>query len=844
MTSIFSVSAAPACRRRSKSTSAVRRRPSTHHNETLNAVLATTGVLIADHRIRDPLESALGSTTCPDRVLTLVGNEAALDPPLWLCGPCQALMQTPPPAFNLQGHLLEEWGSLPAEYWNLHHNNLFQLIDCCFGRTDDTGWSRTCQLCQLIWRGLCRQLSPRRPKKHEGAGHSFPGGEGLQGWLTAEPHLDCHQGLRVSRFVKGNDCRLAFNIPLPPRDISLFGIWLPWDMALLESWVWFMLPVAYKQYPLGEQRLLSDSTSSEQAFDYIRDRIRTCRETHPLCRAEPATAEDYPTRLIRVGANGKAVYLEDRDIYAGGEADRQAQSGQPSLPSLPPYIALSYRWGSVDDTLPTKQRLMLTETTGERLRSGLAITDLPQVIRDACTTATRLGYQHIWVDRLCIFQDSANDWNREAAHMAQIYKQAALVLSASCAADEDATFFRHRGSGGGGIRPLLLRSTALLPEEHIEKRELLASTCAASEQRFYIVIESERPHDDDPSHGKLGHLAARGWIYQERTLAQRIVHFSGEEVHWECRQLEDNETGTYRVTEKWLKRPQVSRDPRAYAMNSHRSWCQVVENYSRRELTFERDRLLAVAGLAKETQSVLRRDVADEAYYAGLWKSTFIAGLCWQDMHRGLRKSRTYVAPSWSWASYEIRATWSYTASDGADAYRLAELTEVRLKHLGSDPFGAVQDGYMVLYGHFIPVQIGGGWLNDKFWGGEPKLATWGPKQERLDFQTTYNGLLEVESLRASVEDGYISVVLLPLCKKDTDKGEYTCWCLLLAPHGAIEYDRRPGEALDAPIAATPPDGNEVLEYDRIGYVEMQVEDTAAWWAWLAENPKRDVVVR
>ncbi|KXJ88872.1 heterokaryon incompatibility protein-domain-containing protein [Microdochium bolleyi] len=842
MAPIVFASATPTCRKRSKSALAGYQRPSTCHSQTLNAVLVTTGALIADRRISDPLEAALTSVTFSIRGPTLVGNEAALDPRLWLCVPCQTLMEAPPPAFNLQGHLLENWASLPAEYWHLHHANLFELIDCCFGRTSDTGCSRTCQLCQLIWRGICRQLSWRRMTKREGS-HCSTGSEGLRDWLAAEPHLDCHQGLRVSRYLKENECRLSFNIPLPPRDMSLFGLWLPWDMALLQSWVWFMLPVMYKQHPSGERLVPSDLTSSEQTFEYIRHRIRTCRQTHPLCKVDSAAADDYPTRLIRIVPSAQQVYLEDSKNHVGDQNRDQVRPGHQPPSVLPPYVALSYRWGGPDGVL-AKQRLMLTGTTAERLRSGLAITELPQVIRDACTAATRLDYQHLWVDRLCIFQDSSEDWNNEAARMAQIYKQAALVLSASYAEDEDATFFSRRGSGGGGIQPLFLQSTKLLPQELIEKPSLQDGTAGAPEQQYSVVIDSERPQENDPRHGKLGYLAARGWIYQERSLARRIAHFSGEEVHWECRQLEDNETATYRFTENNLKRPLVSREPRFFAFNSHQSWCGVLENYSRRELTFEEDRLLAISGLAKETRSVLRRDVVGEAYYAGLWRSTFIAGLCWQDRHRGLRESRTYVAPSWSWASYRICASWSETADQGADACRLADLKGVRIKYHGSDPFGAVQDGYMVLHGNFIPVQIGGGWLNEKFWGGEPKLDTWGPNGERLDFLITYNGSLEVGSLRRVVEDGYISVALVPLCKKDRASDEYTCWCLLLAPHGTIKYEGRRVEALEPPIAATPQDGNGILEYERIGFIEMQVTDTAAWWAWTAENPKRDIVVR
>lgn len=52
------------------------------------SVLATTGVLLADHRIPNPFETAFESITYSDKVLSRVGDEAGLDSHLWLCGPC------------------------------------------------------------------------------------------------------------------------------------------------------------------------------------------------------------------------------------------------------------------------------------------------------------------------------------------------------------------------------------------------------------------------------------------------------------------------------------------------------------------------------------------------------------------------------------------------------------------------------------------------------------------------------------------------------------------------------------------------------------------------------------
>lgn len=94
----------------------------------------------------------------------------------------------------------------------------------------------------------------------------------------------------------------------------------------------------------------------------------------------------------------------------------------------------------MDGILP-KQRVLFIKMTSKDLRYVLSITDLPGVIRDASEVAIELGYQYF--SRL-----RREDWVNQAARMAQIYAQSDLILSASYAADEDATMFPRKGPVG------------------------------------------------------------------------------------------------------------------------------------------------------------------------------------------------------------------------------------------------------------------------------------------------------------------------------------------------------------------------------------------------------------
>lgn len=43
------------------------------------------------------------------------------------------------------------------------------------------------------------------------------------------------------------------------------------------------------------------------------------------------------------------------------------------------------------------------------------------------------GTRYIWIDSLCIVQDDAEDWEREAAKMALIFEAAYLTIAATAA---------------------------------------------------------------------------------------------------------------------------------------------------------------------------------------------------------------------------------------------------------------------------------------------------------------------------------------------------------------------------------------------------------------------------
>jgi hypothetical protein len=116
--------------------------------------------------------------------------------------------------------------------------------------------------------------------------------------------------------------------------------------------------------------------------------------------------------------------------------------------------------------------------------------------------------------------------------------------------------------------------------------------------------------------------------------------------------------------------------------------------YSGLKLTFEKDKLPALSGVAKQMLS--QRD--GDAYISGLWKSTIISDLRWTSFGRNSRRPSRYRAPSWSWASLDGTVqVMEYDIYTKSEAQNYAKCVDVSVTLAGLDPTGEVSAGYIVL---------------------------------------------------------------------------------------------------------------------------------------------------
>ncbi len=143
------------------------------------------------------------------------------------------------------------------------------------------------------------------------------------------------------------------------------------------------------------------------------------------------------------------------------------------------YAALSYCWGT--------SQSMLTTSTRAELESGVHPRYFSRSIQDAIKVVASLGFQHLWVDAVCILQDDHQDMSEEIQKMGDIYHGASFTIAASNSATSQQGFLAGR--------PLDAYPVALR-DEHGNGTALMMIP--------------------DPSQRKATHpLHTRGWTLQE-----------------------------------------------------------------------------------------------------------------------------------------------------------------------------------------------------------------------------------------------------------------------------------------------------------------------------------------
>ncbi len=323
---------------------------------------------------------------------------------------------------------------------------------------------------------------------------------------------------------------------------------------------------------------------------------------------------------------------------------------------------------------------------------------MPQTLQDTIASCIALGFAYLWIDCLCILQGNKQDWLAEGSKMCDIYGNAALTIAASDSKDCRVGFLVPRSG--------LEREGVVIPFADDSGRAGMLHLCIPG-----------TPFDEIVGRGP---VARRAWCLQERQISRQVLHLCQREVFFECVRCLRHESE--RVPDQefdpndefWrfhvsLERQGPQAFPRKPSPDVYNvlSWCGIVEDYTRRDLAFPEDKLVAIAGLARRAQRILGGD-----YLAGLWKNRIHIGLAWQiPKEMVATRAPIYRAPSWSWAS--IDGPVSYDRSDGFvqsdDGFLESAITvlDARVSLAGPDPFGPVQYADVVVSGQLKQITPG-----------------------------------------------------------------------------------------------------------------------------------------
>ncbi|KAK4203361.1 heterokaryon incompatibility protein-domain-containing protein [Triangularia verruculosa] len=432
---------------------------------------------------------------------------------------------------------------------------------------------------------------------------------------------------------------------------------------------------------------------SEKSMNFARSCFQTCMESHPWCRTdqvihltvdrvaetvlerEEVACTDIPTRLIDLGTPAHP-HLKLVEPHADGQQHLLKQISQSG------FMALSYCWGG-------DQKAKLTTSNHTSYTRSIPLPSLDRTLQDAIHVARAIGFQHLWIDSLCILQDDDLDNHRitnpdkayEITRMASYYGRATLTLLAASSPSASTGFLSPRPPAPLSIGPILL------PLRSPQTNTPLGNLLLAEELPF---------PPPEP-------ITTRGWTLQESLLSRRILIFSTRQLYYSCVNSFAGCGGTHPSLTPRVIPGRSSLVDGIYPVGSLSDsstilqWQVVVTEYTKRHLGSPSDKLWAVSALASQIVKVARHRGEKLVYVAGLMvdpddSSTWLTQLTWKPARPANqpRPRGRYRAPSWSWACLdsEVESGWGGQKEHAA----VVEEYHVELAVPGAE-YGAIKPG-------------------------------------------------------------------------------------------------------------------------------------------------------
>ncbi|OCK73297.1 HET-domain-containing protein [Lepidopterella palustris CBS 459.81] len=426
---------------------------------------------------------------------------------------------------------------------------------------------------------------------------------------------------------------------------------------------------------------MSDTnTGSKASISRMQAWLDICTSSHPACNRGDTLPPPLPTRVIAVGGKRSS------SCFLVSGTDKRGN-----------YATLSHCWGN-----PNNRPLTTTDKTLTLRQQGIKDEELPKTFRDAVRICRELGIEYLWIDSLCIIQEQASqeDWAEEAPKMGDVYGNSYLTITAAVAADSTEGCFKERLG-------LMLWPCPVL---------LFGQQCYVSR---YPTTDEESGGDPGDVHPTPPHpLNDRAWVLQEQVLSRRSLIFTSNHLVWRCARMSTSEkyplgmphapnisTDNHRLL-NCIINDVIAVEPGKSDIDIYTCWYRMVMVITSRKLTYEDDKLPAIAGVAKRLAAT-----GYDSYHAGLWRGDLLIGILWNSTTlTATETNRSARAPSWSWASVNCPVSYSSLISAGRDASHipispLLDILDVSDPPTCAEhPFGMTSKASLQLLGVLLPV--------------------------------------------------------------------------------------------------------------------------------------------
>jgi hypothetical protein len=407
--------------------------------------------------------------------------------------------------------------------------------------------------------------------------------------------------------------------------------WSDAQLKAFESYLVLAAPIKYANSDLDYPKQLNRETqflgrrfgATENKKNLIREFLRLCETNHDRRCTQKIGIENPFLETLMEPYFGVIDIENDRLVPLPFEESNERLQFEA-------YAAVSYVWG---DTGLMDYRTKIDNIQSRRKSGGLAATirKLPEALVQSIRLVHDLGIRYVWIDALCIVQDSSHSWNLNSRAMHLIYGNATLTI---CAAD------------GESQTGLLALNENQRPQQQI----------GVYADGVHLIL-----HQPPEISIQTSKWNTRAWTFQERLLSKRCLIFTRGQIYFQCRSTGMSEDIFADGKGRGWSLDLVQAPLQLLTELKQRSmwfYAHCVYLYTLRELYQPLDILAAFSGMCKLMEGTMQAPFA-----FGLPTSHFDFALLWEPVdllilldYKKVSQEPKYKDikfPSWSWCGWK-----------------------------------------------------------------------------------------------------------------------------------------------------------------------------------------------